>query len=339
MNTHHVASTVKPVAGQLAILATVWVIFGIAYLGFFSDNNVFSILQGFAFLGMMALAVGVTMIAGELDLSVASVAAVAGVLSIQLLPLGILPALAITIALAAIFGAVQGLLITALGVNSIVFTIGTMFAMRGVAYVLSGEQTILVDTNDLDISDAILERFLVLSPFSATTLIALTVVGFVLAFTRWGREIYAIGGGRPESKAAGVRQRRPVVMAFMLSASLASLAGAMASISSGSGAPFAFSSILLQAVTAALVGGIGLYGGKGTAFNVALGALILQSFLSGLSGQGVPQATQQLAMGLLLLVVIAIEFAASPSASSWLATRGGLPFRTRPASATRASAD
>jgi ribose transport system permease protein len=326
---HDMIDSVKPLSGPLIILVTVWMLFGVTDPSFVTDNTVFSVLQGFAFLGMIALAVGITMIAGELDLSVASIAAVAGVLSIQLLPVGIVPALIITLAAAAAFGSIQGLLIAKLGVSSIVFTIGTMFALRGVAYVLSGEKTILVRTEDLDISDGVLQRIAVFSPFSLITLAALTVAGIVLAYSRFGREIYAVGGGRQESLAGGVRQGRPVVLAFTLSATLASLAGALSSISSGSGAPFAYGAILLQAVTAALVGGIGLYGGKGTAVHVALGALILQTFLAGLSSRGVPQATQQLAMGVLLLLVIAVEFAAAPSVRSWISAQTSTLWRRR----------
>jgi ribose transport system permease protein len=316
-----VVHATKSSSGPLIVLAAVWLLFGVTDTGFLDGNTVFSVLQGFAFLAMMALAVGITMIAGELDLSVASVAAVAGVLSVRLLPLGLIPALGITVATAAVFGLAQGLLITRFGVNSIVFTIGTMFALRGVAYVISGEQTILVNTGDLDVSDAILQRLAVFSPFSLTAIAALGAVGIVLGYSRFGREIYAIGGGRQESRASGVRQGRPVILAFTLSASLASLAGALGSIASGSGAPFAYGAILLQAVTAALVGGIGLYGGRGTALNVALGALTLQTFLAGLSARGIPQATQQLAMGVLLLLVIAVEFAAAPGARAWISAR------------------
>jgi ribose transport system permease protein len=299
------------IVGRIVLLAAVWIVFAILDPGFANSDSVFSVLQGFALLGLVAVGLGVAMIAGELDLSAASAAAVAGILAVKLSGLGLVPAIAVTTLIGAVYGAVQGSCIAWLRINSVVFTIGTLFALRGVAYLLTNDSSsnaVLLPLDKLDQSDSLIQRIGVFSPYSLLTIGVMLIVGAVLATSRWGREIYAIGGARQESTAAGVPQRRPLILAFAVSGATASLAGAMSSVVAGSGSAQAFSSVLLLAVTAALIGGIGLYGGRGTMLNVALGALILQSLVAGLTNEGATEDVQQLATGALLLVAIVIEF-------------------------------
>jgi ribose transport system permease protein len=326
------------IVGRIALLAAVWIVFATLDAGFVSSDSVFSVLQGFAFLGLVAVGVGVAMIAGELDLSAASVAAVAGILAVKLSGLGLVPAIALTACIGGVYGAAQGTCIALLRINSVVFTIGTLFALRGVAYLLtnnSSSNAVLLPLDKLDQSDSLIQRFGIFSPYSVLTIAVMVLVGAVLGVSRWGREIYAIGGARPESAAAGVPQRRPLILAFALSGATASLAGAMSSVVAGSGSAQAFSNVLLLAVTAALIGGIGLYGGRGVMLNIALGALILQSLTAGLTDQGATADVQQLATGALLLVAIVIEFLIARGSP---ATSRLTPFGRRRATSGRTAA-
>jgi ribose/xylose/arabinose/galactoside ABC-type transport system permease subunit len=176
------------------------------------------------------------------------------------------------------------------------------------AYVIADNQTVSVDYANLTISDTIARRFWIFSPFSLTALGTFLVVGLFLAYSRYGREIYAIGGGRNEARAAGVSTMRPIVIAFAISASTAGLAGSLASLKSGAAAPGDFNSTLLDAATVALAGGISLYGGRGNVARVILGALTLRFLISGLDARGAQYYIESLATGALLLGVIAVEF-------------------------------
>lgn len=293
---------------RIAILAGVWIVFSILDPAFASWDSAFSVLQGFAFVGLVAIGVGVAMIAGELDLSVASVAAVAAILAVKLIDLGLVPAVLLAAAITTVFGAVQGWCIARLQINSIVFTIGTLFALRGVAHLMTDSQSVLLPVDRLGASDTLIERIGVLSPFSLVTIAVVVVLGVGLAVSRWGRMIYAVGGARSEATAAGVPQRPPIILAFAISGFTAGLAGALSGIAAGSGSALAYSNLLLLAVTAVLIGGIGLYGGRGTMLNIILGVLILQSFVAGLTNENASQDVQQLATGGLLLAVIVVEF-------------------------------
>jgi ribose transport system permease protein len=303
----------RPELLRPALPLAVFAFFSITISGYASLGNVYSILESCALIGLIAAAVGTTMIAGELDLSVSSVAACAGVIAVKSSDLGLVPAVLIATVIGALYGAIQGWWIHRLAISSLVLTLGTFIGIGGAAYLLADERTIILDLSQLGMAQALRERFWIFSPFSATMLILLLLVGLLLRYTRIGREIYALGGGRHESKAAGVPQARGMILAFALSGGLASLAGAMASIRAGSAAPGSYGDLLLTGVTAALIGGVSLYGGRGSMASVILGVLTLQFLLSGLALQGAAFWAANLATGAVLLVAIGIDLAAEDS--------------------------
>ena len=111
---------------------------------FLTESNIFTVMEGFAFVGLVALGVGITIIAGEFDLSVGSLAAVAGILALQMSGLPLVLAVLVTV-ITGIFGAVQGFLIDKLGISSLVFTVGTLIGLRGLAFILSDEKTVIAE--------------------------------------------------------------------------------------------------------------------------------------------------------------------------------------------------
>ena len=102
------------------------------------------------------------------------------------------------------------------------------------------------------------------------------------------------------------------MLAFALSGSFAALTGALTSIKSGSAGPAAFEELLLPAVTAALIGGVSLFGGKGSVVGIAIGALTLRFLISGLSLEGAPFYVLTLATGVVLIVVVVLELVIGP---------------------------
>ncbi|HXT09662.1 MAG TPA: ABC transporter permease [Roseiarcus sp.] len=303
---------------RLALALAVYAIFASSLPNYHTAVGVWALLDGSVLTGLVAVGVGLTMIAGELDLSVASMAALAGVLTMRLIGVGAVPAVAVAVAVvaAALFGAAQGYLISWLRINSLVFTVGTLIGLRGVALVAANETTLTLPLDQLSITDAVDGRLFVFSPLSATMLGAFALAGLFASRTIWGREIYAIGGGRAESRAAGVPQRRPIVVAFAACAAFAALAGGLMSIRSGSASPLSFDAALLEAVAACLIGGVALEGGKGGFFGVLMGLFTLRLVLSGIASLGAPFWAQNLAAGLLLIFVIVVE-TASAAVGRW----------------------
>jgi ribose transport system permease protein len=295
-------------AVRAAFMVVIYLVFALQLPNYHTSNGIAALLDGAVLVGTVSVGVGVTMIAGEFDLSVGSLAALTGVIALEIINIGALPALVAGVLFAAAVGAIQGLLIGVLGINSLVFTIGTLIGLRGLAMVVAHEQTITMPIEQLPDVDILTHHFLgVLSPISVGMIVVFVAVGLFLKYTRWGREIYAIGGGRNEARAAGVPLLRPMMIAFTLSGALAGLGGALLSIRLGSATPLGFDSLLLSAATTCLMGGIALEGGIGNVIGIAIGLFTLRFLVTGMAALGAPYYVQNLAVGALLILVVVVQ--------------------------------
>lgn len=292
---------------RIVVLVAVWVGFAVTTPTFGGEGALFAVLQNFALLGLIAVGLSVTFVAGELDLSIASTAALSGVVAVHLGNLGLLPAIAVSTVGGALLGAAQGGCISALMINSLVFTIGSQIAIRGLAYVVSGDGP--SSLANLGVSDPLLTTWHFLAPDTVVALAIFLLLGLFLAYTRAGRDMYAVGGGRVEAVAAGVPVRRATLVAFAVSGACAALAGALASLKSGGVSPDAYGDLILNAPAAVLIGGFSLYGGRGNVWNVVLGVGILSELSVGLGARGVQSYTVDLFVGSLLMVVVVADFA------------------------------
>ena len=324
----------KPELVRVMVLAVLaYVFFAVTERGFATLGNLFTIMEGLVFLGLPALAFGFTMIAGELDLAVPATGTVAAVLAVKYAD-SILEGLLLGVAAGLLIGVLQGLLVWSVGLHSVVITLGTSAALIGVATLLSDTSTIAI--SDLDLSFQIQQR--ILSIFSPASLIAIALfllAGLFLNRTRWGIEIRSIGGGRNEAVAAGVPLWRPTVLVFVISGALSAVFGVLVSIGVGSINPLSFRSLLLQAVAAALIGGVSLYGGRGTALGIAIGTFTLRFVRSGMNLGGRPSYAIDMAIGLLLLFVVVLDLASNKGWIRRLLDRLGERICRRTASASR----
>jgi len=222
---------------------------------FLTAASVGALIDGAALTGLAALGLGITMLTRELDLAVGSTAALAGAIALQLIGIGLVPALVLAVLAGVAVGLAHGAIVAVLGVNSLVLTVGTLIALRGLTYVVAGETTVVIPLSMLDLADVLAVKVGPLTLLSLIMLAAFALVGTMMRWTRLGREIRAIGDARDEARAAGVPVWRPLIVAFALTGGLAALAGTAMSVRSGSATPFGFEAVLLGAVTAALIGG------------------------------------------------------------------------------------
>jgi len=278
-----------------------------------TTTNVYDILQNFASLGMVALALGLTMIAGEFDLSVTSMYLLGGMVAVLTgtsSPVaGVL--LALVVALAA--GLIQGGIIAGLRLNSMPVTLGGYLILLGTTYILGHNQTVTYAnyTVGLRLDQQILSIFSIRS-FVSIGIFA--VAAAVMAYTRVGRDIHAVGGDRRASRIAGVRVERILLVVLMLSALGAALAGSLHSYSLSSAQPDLGFNPLIFATIAALLGGVKLTGGRGSPLGIAAGVLSLAILQEMLSALAAPQYTGDLVTGVLLLIATII---AAPVVTSW----------------------
>lgn len=299
---------------RVGILAVEWILMSLWVSQFRGESAFFAVFEYLPLLGMIALGLAVTLISGEFDLSVGSMAAVGGVIAVRSFDAGMPIALLAGVAVGAAIGACQGWAITKTGINSLAFTIGSLVLLRGLAYVLAGNSPLQIQ--NLSGTDIFLERWWVFSFDSLVAIGAFVIVGAFLAWSRWGRELYAIGGGRAEAKAMGIAHHRSVVIAFMVSGMCAALGGSLATMKGGTADPASYESVLLSAVAAVLLGGVSLYGGRGTVVNVLIGVAMLGVLSAGLNIRGELPAVTEIVTGTVLLVVIAL-FSAGAALSNW----------------------
>jgi ribose transport system permease protein len=297
---------------RAAFMLLIYLVFALQLPNYHTASGIAALLDGAVLIGTVSVGVGITMLAGEFDLSVGSLAAVTGVLVIEIVSIGILPSLILGVVFAAMIGAFQGLVIGALGINSLVFTIGSLIGLRGAALIIARENSVTIPIEQLSDTDFFTEPVLgIFSPLSLGMIIVFVAFGLFLRFTRWGREIYAIGGGRNEARAAGVPLLRPMVIAFTCSGALAGLGGGVLSLRLGSATPLGFDTLLLSAATTCLMGGIALEGGRGSVIGIAIGLFTLRFLVTGVASLGAPYYVQNLAAGALLIFVVVVQLLAS----------------------------
>lgn len=295
------------IGARFVLMLFIYFVFALQLPSYQSAAGISALLVSAVLTGLISVGIAITMIAGEIDLSVGSMAAMSGIFAVFLFPLGIVPAILLAILASALIGLIQGWCIYRLNINSVVFTIGTLIGLRGLSLLISGEKTALVPFDRIAETDVLSARFWVFTPLSICLVLVFLVFAWFMARTVWGREIYAIGGARDEARAAGISLRRPTLIAFTTSAGLAGLAGALLSLRAGSASPLSYESVLLEAITACLLGGVTLSGGRGRLIGVAIGLMTIRFLVSGIAAIGAPFWLQNLAVGALLISVIAVE--------------------------------
>ncbi|MBK5232871.1 MAG: ABC transporter permease [Thermoleophilia bacterium] len=266
----------------------------------------FGALQNFASLGLLALAVGLSMMVKEFDLSTIGVYTVGGLVAVKFggdsAFLGVLLAL-----LAGTFvGLFQGSVIAKTGISSVPLTLGGFLTLLGVSYLLANGGTLPYE----NYSAGLWLDSPIATIFSARSLIVLAVfliVGLVFAWTRIGPEVRAVGGDRRAASAAGVPAGWVLIGIFTFSGFCSALGGALFAFSTSAAASDLGLSPFIFAITAALLGGVALAGGRGTAAGIFLGVLTL-SLLEGLFAQlGTPAYVVDLVRGGLLVAVVLVE--------------------------------
>jgi ribose transport system permease protein len=292
---------------RLFLAGVVVAVFAVYDPEFRTLGNAYAVLDNFALSGLIALGLGITMIAGEFDISVGATVPLAGLVTLLLLPLGIASSMIIAVLLICCFGLAQGLVIAILRISSLPVTIATLIAGGGLTYVVAHNVPLELPLQYISLANGMERRLWIFSPISLGVIGIYVVFGGFLRYTRSGREIYAIGSGRTEAFAAGVSRLRPLVLVFVVSAAFAAVTGGVVAVTSGGMSLGAQESLLLGAVTAALIGGVGLEGGRGTVLGIAAGVLILSALQSEITLRALPAYDQQLASGAVLLLVLSAE--------------------------------
>ena len=296
-------------AGSVFVVVAFALALALAWQGTASPRFVlFSILQYFATIAPVAQGLGLTMIAREFDLSVGSVMTLAGSIAVTIgtrdpvvgAIVGILAGLGI--------GLAQGLAVAWIGLSSISVSLGVLMTAAGLAYIATGNLTISLDRPDL--SAAINEPILVI--FSWRSLLAvgcIAIAAVVVRWTRLGVDLVATGSDRAAARTAGVRTGWIVAAIFTISGGLAAANGVLLSYGLSVASPSGLTDVLVPAISAVIIGGVSLAGGRGSPVGIAFGTLILCLLNAGLNALGVSPTAQQV---ILSAVLFAVAISAAP---------------------------
>lgn len=241
---------------------------------FLTVANGKAILASTAIVGIIAIGMTFILLSGNLfSLSLGTTAAIGAMAFLYALQFGLLAAIVLTLLLGIVVCAVQGAMVGAWGANPIIVTIGAGVVQEGVAVWLTDGRSVLPPKGA---SYEFLARPLLGLPFGIYVLVVLLVLAeLVLRRTRFGRELYLLGESKPAARAAGLSSTRIAAGVFGIAGLCAALAGVLLGASNGRGELLLSGTYTYDAFAAAIVGGNAITGGRGSALQAVLGALVI----------------------------------------------------------------
>ena len=300
---------VIPFTVMLALLA--W--FAATIPNYAGVENLLSLMRLYAEFGFVALAMAFSLISGGIDLSVGAIFAAcnfAALYFLFVLELPVWAAVPATLAVGAAIGCLNGVLIGYLKARPFLTTLVTLIILRASVNLLNERFATVFATNTIDSEawDFLGEGYVLGVPLNAATLIAVLLIGHLfLSRSRFGWHLTAIGANRKAARHAGIRVERMLLFTYALSGLLCGFGGVFyaarqTSTDSTTGVGWEF-----QALTAVVLGGVSLAGGKGTVWRAMIGGVIIFLLTNGLVRMGIPGYVTSGAIGVILLAAVGID--------------------------------
>ncbi|WLQ31963.1 ABC transporter permease [Streptomyces castrisilvae] len=299
-------------AREVAVVGVLVVMLAVTQLTnteFLSEQGVKDLLLNATILVLVATGQAVVVITRNVDLSVGSVLGISAFAAGDYLQSGGSPLVAVlyAVAVGAVFGVLNGALVSLGKVPALVVTLGTLYVVRGIDSIWVGSHQIVAADLPATFVDFGHDGLWIVPYLALLALAVLLCVGFYLRHYRTGRDLYALGSSPEAAVLAGIRVRKRVMTAYVLCGALAGLAGALYLARFGNVDSATGSGYELTVVSAVVVGGVAFTGGSGTVYGAALGALLLTSINSVLPAIGVSSVWVTAINGILLLLAIAVD--------------------------------
>ena len=293
----------------LLLLLGATILYGTSVSPYFLEwTNLFYISLNVGEIAIMALPLTLLVISGEIDLSVASILGLTGVFMAELFKHGwpIWPAMVAAVALGMVLGAFNGFLVTRLGLPSLAVTIGTLTLYRGIAQGVLPTDTIggfPAGLSSIGVTPIPHTHI----PYSIAFFGVLAIIfAVVLHATPLGRAIFAIGSSQEAAFFAGIRVKRIKFWLFALSGTLSGFAGVLWTLRFSSARYDSGVGMELFVVTAVLLGGVSIFGGRGTIAGVVLAVAVLGCLQTAMTADLVPAQDQSIVVGGLLLASVIV---------------------------------
>lgn len=292
------------------VVLAMFVILSVVSDSFFSVVNIINVLRQSSMIAIIAVGVFFVIVGAGIDISVGSIVALAGIVMSKVmvelnfpLPIGLL----VGLLTGAVAGLLNGYLVAYRNVPAFVTTLGTMGALRGLTYVLTDAYPV----SGLPSSVAFIGRgYLGPIPVPVLIMVVIYVIAHIVAVkTKAGRFIFAIGGNEEAAHLSGIKVKKMRLYSYVASGVLAAISGIILVSRLASGQPNAGIGFEFEAITAAVIGGTSLYGGKGSVIGVFFGALLIAILLNGMVLLNISSYYQQMIKGIVLILAVMIDVA------------------------------
>lgn len=296
----------------LIAIVVLWIVFSILSPYFFKFNNINNLLKYSSVDGIAAAGVLIVMIAGGLDLSIGSIVALTGMLIGKFMSyvdawwLGVL----LGIAVGMVCGALNGFLITKIRINNFITGLGTMTILRGICYLVNNSLSISIYNNSFKVIGQ--GKVLGIPIIIIVMLCVFVIVGLVLRYTRFGRNVYSIGGNSRASYLAGINVQRQTFLVYVVCGLLAGVAGTCQVSLTASASPTAAADLAMEGISAVVLGGASMSGGRGNIIGTILGVVMLGTISNGLTLLNLSQYWQDIARGAILLFAVGMDMMKAP---------------------------
>ncbi|MGP3957912.1 ABC transporter permease [Nonomuraea sp. 3N208] len=300
-----------PVAGPAIALVLACLFFAANSPQFLSGPNFSLIIQQVMVVGTLAIGQTLIILTAGIDLACGAIMAFGGIVMTKLaVDSGLPPLLAVAAGLAvcAGFGLVNGLLVMKISLPPFIVTLGMLNVVFALTHIYSNEQTI----TDLPPLLTFLGQTFQVGQTNVTygsllTILLFLVFAYLLGSTAWGRHVYALGNSPEVARLTGIRTRRLTVGIYTLAGFVYGIAALLLVSRTGVGDPQAGQTDNLDSITAVVLGGTSLFGGRGLVIGTLVGALIVGVFRNGLQLMGVPSIYQTLITGVLVILAVAVD--------------------------------
>ena len=309
----------------LVVGILLFVFFALANHRFLSVSNLTGILRTVPPIGYIAVGETLIFICGEIDLSVgANYGLTMTIIGTAAIQWGVDPwvGMVMVVALGTCIGLINGLLVTQVGLPSFIVTLGMLAALRGIANSITGGLNYSI-TDNTDPFFAFMGGNIGSTRIPNTfifMLVFMAIGGWVLAKTRFGSHVYATGGDEEAARNNGINTKRIKLICFIVTGFMCGMCGAIMFGKLGDTPVSAGSGFELLVIAAIIIGGVGLFGGRGTMFGSFIGMLILGMLSPGLTMIGIKDFWDGVAAGMVILVAAGTDI---------YGRRGGVAFMTR----------
>jgi fructose transport system permease protein len=301
-----------PALSPLVVLILACIVFGFANGRFFKPQNLSIILQQAAIVGSLAVGQTLVILTAGIDLSIGAIMVLSSLVMAKLVsehhvagPLALIVGFVVAVAAAA----VNGVLVTQIKLPPFIVTLGTFSIFTAVTLIYAQGQTIALDPGTFMTWTG---KAIRIGQFSLTVgviMMLLLYVGFAYALrqTAWGRHLYATGDDAEAARLAGIRTRRVLLSAYVVAGAVVGISAWILLGRINGADPNAGLNVNLESITAVVIGGTSLFGGRGAVVGSLIGALIVQVFDNGLALAGVDPNYQVLSVGVLVIAAVAAD--------------------------------